>query len=76
MAGYLQIIIWMGCAYLILKGLSILQVGLASNRADRGLLIAIGIAGLGVAVISALGFFWVSAEQTLMMTDIGTSLYP
>ena len=51
MAGMLQIITYLLATYLIFKGVEILQIALASGRQERGLMIAIGI----VAVIVAIG---------------------
>lgn len=70
MAGLLQIIIWMGCVYLILKGVSILQVGMASSNTNRGPLIAVGYAALAVAIIAAFFFARVSGEQTAMLMSV------
>lgn len=71
MAGLLVIIIWMGCVYLILKGVSILQIGMASNNASRGGLIAIGFAALAVSIIAALFFLRASGEQASALSSLG-----
>lgn len=71
MAGLLQIIIWMGCVYLVLKGVSILQVGMASSNTNRGPLIVVGYAALAVAIIAAFFFVRVSGEQTATLMSIG-----
>jgi len=71
MAGLLVIIIWMGCVYLVLKGISILQIGLASNNANRGGLIAIGLAAFTVSIIAALFFFRASGEQASALSSLG-----
>lgn len=42
MAGMLQIMTYMMAFYLVLKGVEILQIGLASNRSSRKGLIVLG----------------------------------
>jgi uncharacterized membrane protein HdeD (DUF308 family) len=56
MAGMLQIITYLLGVYLVMKGIEILQIGLASTRPDRRGLIFIGIVALIVCVAAA-GFF-------------------
>ena len=56
MAGMLQIITYLLAFYLVMKGVEILQIGLASSREGKGGLIAIGALSL-VACIAAGGFF-------------------
>ena len=71
MAGLVVIIIWMGCVYLVLKGISILQIGMASNNASRGGMIAIGFAALTVSIIAALFFLRASGEQASALSSLG-----
>ena len=47
MAGMLQIITYLLAFYLIVKGVEILQIALASNREHRAGLIAIGVSHSG-----------------------------
>jgi hypothetical protein len=53
MAGYLTIIIWMGAAMLVLKGVEIYQIAITSSRQDRGPAVVIGIVAAVLAVASA-----------------------
>ncbi len=56
MAGMLQIITYLLAFYLVMKGVEILQIGLASSREARGGLIAVGALSLA-ACVAAGGFF-------------------
>lgn len=56
MAGMLQILTYLLAFYLIIKGIEVLQIGLASNREKRTAMIVLGIVVL-VACILAAGFF-------------------
>jgi len=49
----LQIITYLLGIYLVVKGVQVLQTGLASSRENRGLLIAIGVATLITCSVSA-----------------------
>ena len=51
MAGMLQIITYLLAFYLVVKGVEILQIALASNRQDRS-----GIIALGVLALAATAF--------------------
>jgi hypothetical protein len=51
MAGMLQILTYMLAFYLVLKGIEILQIALASTRENRG-----GIIAIGVIVLIACGY--------------------
>ena len=56
MAGMLQILTYLLAFYLIVKGVEILQIGLASNRQDRSTVIILGLFMLLVCVVAAVGF--------------------
>ena len=56
MAGMLQILTYLLCVYLVVKGVEVLQIGLASNRENRGVLIVIGAITLGVCIVAAIAF--------------------
>ncbi len=56
MAGMLQIITYLLAFYLIMKGVEILQIGLASNRERREGVLAIGLLAL-IACIAAGAWF-------------------
>ncbi len=63
MAGMLQILTALLAVYLVMKGVEILQIGLASNRPSRTLLIWIGAGALMVCIIAAFAFVGMQDEQ-------------
>lgn len=63
MAGMLQIITYLLGFYLVIKGVEILQIGLASNRPSRSLVIAIGLLAVGACVIAAFSFVKMQDDQ-------------
>jgi hypothetical protein len=65
MAGMLQIITYLLAFYLVMKGVEIFQIGLASSRDGRTALIAIGALSL-VACIMAGGFFVKMQDEQAM----------
>ena len=67
MAGMLQVITYLLAFYLVLKGIEILQIALASNRPNR-----VGIIMLGVFVLIACIF--ASAAFTFMQDEQAHSL--
>jgi len=74
MAGMLQIITYLLAFYLVMKGVEILQIGLASPREGRTGLIVIGALSL-VACIAAGGFFVkIQDEQALSLQRSTPSL--
>lgn len=56
MAGMLQIITYLLAFYLVVKGVEILQIALASNRENRGGIITLGVLVLMACVIAAFTF--------------------
>ncbi|HEY2178078.1 MAG TPA: hypothetical protein VGH15_05800 [Caulobacteraceae bacterium] len=56
MAGMLQILTYLLAFYLVVKGVEILQIGLASNRENRSGVIAIGVVMVFACVVAAGGF--------------------
>ncbi len=56
MAGMLQIITYLLAFYLVIKGIEVLQIALASSREKRGPLIALGVCTLIACIIAAVGF--------------------
>jgi hypothetical protein len=70
MAGMLQIITYVLCTYMVLKGIEILQIGLASPRPDsKGIVIWGGIV-LAVTVIAAICFVQVQDQQAESLSHI------
>ncbi len=48
----LQILGWLGCFYLVIKGVQVLQTGLAASHKERNFLIVIGGCTLAACMIS------------------------
>ena len=63
MAGMLQIVTYLLCFYLVIKGVEILQIGLASGRPDRGALKVIGWMTLIACVAAAIAFATFQDQQ-------------
>lgn len=63
MAGMLQNITYMLAFYLVIKGIQILQIGLASSRENRTGLIVIGVVTLVFCAMGAWGFVTMQDEQ-------------
>jgi hypothetical protein len=68
MAGMLQILTYLLAFYLIIKGVEILQIGLASNRAERAGVIAIGVLTLLACAIAAGSFVKMQDEQAASLS--------
>ncbi len=63
MVGMLQILTYLLALYLVMKGLEILHIGLASGRTDRSGVITIGILSLIVCIVGALAFTTMQDSQ-------------
>lgn len=63
MAGMIQIITYMMAFYLVLKGVEILQIGLASGRPSRKGLVILGSLTLVACVLAAFAFVAMQDEQ-------------
>ncbi|NIK44484.1 hypothetical protein [Xanthomonas arboricola] len=63
MAGMLQILTYMLAFYMVLKGIEILQIALASNKEKRGGIIAIGSLTLVGCILAAAAFVFMQDEQ-------------
>jgi uncharacterized membrane protein len=68
MAGMLQIITYLLSFYLVMKGVEILQIGLASNKEKKRLLIWIGILSLLTCIIAAYLFCGIQDMQAEYMS--------
>ncbi len=68
MAGMLQIITYLLAFYLVVKGVEILQIALASNREKRGGIIALGILVLIACILAAGSFVTMQDEQAQSMS--------
>jgi uncharacterized membrane protein (DUF485 family) len=73
MAGMLQIITYLLAFYLVVKGLEILQIALASNRVSRGGIIAFGVLVLVACIVAALAFVVMQDNQA---ASVGRSMNP
>lgn len=69
MAGMLQIITWVLCFYLVLKGVEILQIALASNRENRTGMIIWALIVLGVCVLAAGAFITLQDQQASSLSQ-------
>lgn len=63
MAGMLQILTYMLAFYLVLKGIEILQIALASNRPKRAGIITLGALTLVACIIAAVCFAGLQDQQ-------------
>ena len=63
MAGMLQIITYLLCFYLVVKGLEVLQIGLASNRPNRAGPVTFGVCVLIACMVAAGAFITKQDEQ-------------
>jgi len=70
MAGMLQILTYLLGFYLVVKGVEVLQIGLASNRENRGLLVTIGALTLAACIVAAIVFAtWQDHQAQSMQTN-------
>lgn len=63
----LQIVIWMLCVYLVLKGAEIWHIAAASSHESRSANMRVATVWGVLAVLAALFFFWMSIEQVNQM---------
>jgi hypothetical protein len=68
MAGMLQILTYLLSFYLVIKGVEVLQIGLASNRNSRSFVIGIGIVTLVACVLAAFAFTSLQDTQALSIS--------
>ena len=76
MAGMLQIITYLLCVYLVVKGVEVLQIAIMGNRESRGVGLAIGVLTLVVCVGAALFFYNFINMQATAMSSRSESSYP
>lgn len=69
MAGMLQIITYLLAFYLVIKGIEILQIGLASNREKRTGLIILGALTLIACVVAGAGFVSMQDRQAQALSQ-------
>ncbi len=63
MAGMIQILTYLLAFYLVIKGVEILQIGLSSDRPQKGLIITIGVLALIACCGGAYTFVSMQDEQ-------------
>jgi hypothetical protein len=68
MAGMLQIITYLLAFYLVVKGLEILQIALASNREQKSGIIIFGVVVLLSCMFAAAKFVEMQDEQAQSMS--------
>ena len=68
MAGMLQVITYILAFYLIIKGIEILQIALASNREKRRGIIVLGVLVLIACIIAAGGFVFMQDQQAMSLS--------
>lgn len=71
MAGMLQILTYLLSFYLVIKGVEILQIALASSRQNRNGLIWLGFLVLLACIVAAAGF---STMQDHQAASIGNRI--
>jgi uncharacterized membrane protein HdeD (DUF308 family) len=69
MAGMLQIITYLLAFYLVIKGVEILQIALASSREKRAGIIALGAITLLACIFAAIGFVSMQDRQAQSMSQ-------
>lgn len=69
MVGMLQVITYVLCFYLIIKGAEILQIALASNREKRGGIITFGVLVLIACIVAAGGFVTLQDRQAVSVSQ-------
>ena len=76
MAGMLQILTYLLSFYLVVKGIEVLQIGLASNRENRMGMIVFGGLTLTACVIAAFAFSSMQDKQAESMQSSMQSALP
>ena len=75
-AGMLQIITYLLAFYLVMKGVEILQIGLASARENRSPLIIIGVISIVACIIAAYSFTKWQDDQARSLQRSGPTYPP
>lgn len=71
MVGMLQILTYLLSFYLVIKGVEILQIGLAANREPRTLVLSVGALTLASCIVAGIAF---SAMQDRQAEHISSSV--
>jgi hypothetical protein len=69
MAGMIQILTYLLSFYLVVKGIEILQIALASNRPKRGGLIVFGSRTLVACMLAAFAFVVMQDHQAIALSN-------
>ena len=69
MAGMLQILTYLLAFYLVVKGLEILQIALASNRDKRAGIILFGVLVLAACIVAASAFVAMQDQQAMSLSQ-------
>ena len=69
MAGMLQILTYLLTFYLVVKGIEVLQIALASNREKRGGIIVLGVLTLVACILAAGSFSYMQDIQARSMSQ-------
>ena len=73
MAGMLQIITYVLAFYLVMKGVEILQIALASPRQDRAGIVAIGLIALVACIVGAAVFVnWQDQQASALSASMSS----
>lgn len=75
MIGFLQIIIVMGCIYLVMKAIAITQAGLAVPPENRAKANFYTIAAVAIGLVGAAFCFWLMLQQAASMPSFDTPSY-
>jgi uncharacterized membrane protein HdeD (DUF308 family) len=75
MAGMLQIITYLLGVYLVVKGIEVLQIGLASNRESRTGMIILGVLTLILCILAAIGFATMQDSQATSLQRTTSSSF-
>jgi hypothetical protein len=69
MTGMLQILTYLLSFYLVIKGVEILQIALASGRSSRKGVIIVGALALAACLVAAIGFSYMQDRQAMSLQD-------
>lgn len=76
MVGMLQVLTYLLAFYLVLKGVEILQIALASNRPKRTGIVILGAFVLGASILAAVGFVEMQDNQAQSIVSQQRGLSP
>jgi glucose dehydrogenase len=71
MAGMLQVLTYLFSFYLVIKGIEVLQIGLASGRSNRSGLVLFGVLTFAICAVAAVGFSDMQDNQARSMIETG-----